>query len=122
MWAIVIAVAAVVVVLLVVIGLAVFCCTKSQPPLPDPSEVSRTRVELTPGPAFAPVQKASMIPFDQLILGPIIASGGQGQVRKGEFSGKAVAIKELMAVMFDPKATAALQASANLVLLAWLHA
>ena len=55
------------------------------------------------------MKTALLSTWNDPFLGQIIASGGQGQVRKGEFSGKAVAIKELLAVMFDPKATEALQ-------------
>ena len=56
-------------------------------------------------PSFAPMEGAFVIPFAQLEVGQVIAAGAQGQIRKGIFSGKAVAIKELLAVMFDPDET-----------------
>jgi len=62
---------------------------------------------------ISPTDKAFNIPFSQLTLGPIIAHGGQAQVRKGEFSGNAVAIKELMSVLFDPTQTKDLQEEAS---------
>ena len=52
---------------------------------------------------------AFMIPFEQLEVGQVIALGAQGQVRKGIFSGKAVAIKELLSVLFNPEETTALK-------------
>ena len=58
--------------------------------------------------AITPLNSAFMIPIDQLEVGPVIAVGGQGQVRKGTFSGKAVACKELLASIFDPQETEAL--------------
>ena len=56
-------------------------------------------------PSFTPMTGAFVIPFEQLEVGPVIAAGAQGQIRKGIFSGKAVAVKELLAVMFNPNET-----------------
>ena len=56
-------------------------------------------------PSFTPMEGAFVIPFEQLEVGRVIAAGAQGQIRRGIFSGKAVAIKELLAVMFDPDET-----------------
>ena len=66
-------------------------------------------MELVDKPSFSPIKGAFVIPFDQLQLGPIIAAGAQGQVRKGFFSGNAVAIKELIVSLFDPQQTADLK-------------
>ena len=63
--------------------------------------------------AITPLDKAFIIPIDQLEVGPVIAVGGQGQVRKGNFSGKAVACKELLASIFDPEETEALLVRPN---------
>ena len=56
-------------------------------------------------PSFTPMEGAFVIPFEQLEVGRVIAAGAQGQIRRGIFSGKAVAIKELLSVMFDPDET-----------------
>merc|ERR1719331_200244 len=56
-------------------------------------------------PSFTPMEGAFVIPFEQLEVGQVIAAGAQGQIRRGIFSGKAVAIKELLSVMFDPDET-----------------
>ena len=66
-------------------------------------------ISLVNKPTFRPIEGAFVIPFEQLQLGPIIAAGAQGQVRKGFFSGNAVAIKELIASLFDPEETEALK-------------
>ena len=66
-------------------------------------------ISLVNNPTFRPIEGAFVIPFEQLQLGPIIAAGAQGQVRKGFFSGNAVAIKELIASLFDPEETEALK-------------
>ena len=69
-----------------------------------------------------PLSGAFAIPFEQLEIGPVIAAGAEGQVRKGRFGGKAVAIKELIAVMFDPEETQTFQARAMLAVkwIAWI--
>jgi len=59
--------------------------------------------------------KAFTIPFSQLTIGKVIGQGGQGQIYKGEFSGVAVAIKEIMSVMFDPTQTKDLQDEASML-------
>ena len=69
---------------------------------------NKSMPEAEGGIAITPLDSAFLIPIDQLEVGPVIAVGGQGQVRKGFFSGKAVACKELLASVFDPKETEAL--------------
>ena len=56
-------------------------------------------------PSFTPMTGAFVIPFAQLEVGRVIAAGAQGRIRRGIFSGKAVAIKELLSVMFDSDET-----------------
>ena len=106
--------------LALVIGLLVFvivrCNKKLQskkeqtPLLSDQTTNSETGgIAMSGALTFAPMKGAFMIPFEQLEVGQVIALGAQGQVRKGFFSGKAVAIKELLSVMFNPEETTALK-------------
>ena len=116
------AVWAVVVILLIVlaVGFLVFAIVQrnkklklkneQRPLISDPKKNSDTGIAMN-GAAltFTPMTGAFMIPFEQLEVGKVIAVGAQGQVRKGNFSGKAVAIKELLAVMFDSDGRKALK-------------
>ena len=69
---------------------------------------------MSPSYRFAPVK--FVIPFAQLEIGEVFAAGAHGQVRKGSFAGKAVAIKQLLSVMFNPEQTEAFK-----VCIALLH-
>jgi len=66
-------------------------------------------------PSFTPMTGAFVIPFAQLEVGRVIAAGAQGQIRRGIFSGKAVAIKELLSVMFDSDETDELAKEAKML-------
>ena len=102
-----------------VIGLLVFVVVQrnkklqskkeQKPLLSDQEKNSDTGIVMSGALTFAPMTGAFMIPFEQLEVGQVIAVGAQGQVRKGNFSGKAVAIKELLSVMFNPEETTALK-------------
>ena len=105
--------------LALVVGLLVFVIVQrnkklqsekeQKPLLSDQKANSETGIAMSGALTFAPMTGAFMIPFDQLEVGQVIALGAQGQVRKGFFSGKAVAIKELLSVMFNPEETTALK-------------
>ena len=111
--------AVVILLLALVVGLLVFVIVQrnkklqsekeQKPLLSDQKANSETGIAMSGALTFAPMTGAFMIPFDQLEVGQVIAAGAQGQVRKGIFSGKAVAIKELLSVMFNPEETTALK-------------
>ena len=111
--------AVVILLLALVVGLLVFVIVQrnkklqsekeQKPLLSDQKANSETGIAMSGALTFAPMTGAFMIPFDQLEVGQVIALGAQGQVRKGFFSGKAVAIKELLSVMFNPEETTALK-------------
>ena len=111
--------AVVILLLALVVGLLVFVIVQrnkklqsekeQKPLLSDQKANSETGIAMSGALTFAPMTGAFMIPFDQLEVGQVIALGAQGQVRKGFFSGKAVAIKELLSVLFNPEETTALK-------------
>lgn len=68
---------------------------------------------MSPSYRFAPVK--FVIPFAQLEIGEVFAAGAHGQVRKGSFAGKAVAIKQLLSVMFNPEQTEAFKKEAKML-------
>ena len=111
--------AVVILLLALVVGLLVFVIVQrnkelhskneQKPLLSDKKTNLETGIAMSGALTFAPMTGAFMIPFEQLEVGQVIAVGAQGQVRRGIFSGKAVAIKELLSVMFNPEETTALK-------------
>jgi len=66
-------------------------------------------------PNVTPLSDAFLIPFEQIEIGRVIAAGCQGQIHKGTFVGKKVAIKQLLEVMFDPEDIEQLEAEASML-------
>ncbi len=97
------------------------CRSRNAVPSSD-KEISMTKIELSNNLLSSKIlrtksfsQPSFIVPFDEIHVGKIIAQGGQGQIRLGKFAGKPVALKQLLATLFNPKQTEELMKEASLL-------